>query len=577
MNFELLNGSRSRILAGIILVMAAIFVVRLFQLQVIQYGYYKDLAAQSQIKQRIIPAERGEIYTLDGGTPNQLVYNQKVYTVFADPPTVKDAAKVVEKVKAIAGGNARSNLAELLERRDTRYQILATKLTNSQVEKLRAEGLSGIGFQATSQRVYPENGLAGQLLGFVDADGNGRYGVEGGLDTRLRGVDGLLKSVTDVADVPLTLGNQNIDQPAKNGDDIVLSVDRNIQAKAEQALEAGMKNVGATHGSVVVMNPQNGQVMAMANLPSYEPAKYNLVTDAALFNNRVISNPYEPGSDIKTFTMAVGVDKNVVHANDTYNNTDYIQVEDRVISNAVKGHTGVITFQTAMQWSLNTGFVTIAQRLGDGRNITKGARDTMYDYFHNKFRLGQLTGVELAGELAGTVISPDELEGNAVRYSNMSFGQGMDVTMIQVAAGFSSIVNGGKYYKPTVIAGVMDENGRYVPNPDPEPLGTTVSTKAANEVRDMVAEARKSTFPGLDKAGYRVGGKTGTSQVAVNGRYSETDTVGTYLGFGGNSTAKYVIMVEISAEGKALGGIQAMPIFTDISNWLLDYLKVIPE
>lgn len=577
MNLELLKGSRSRILAAIILIMAAIFVVRLFQLQVIQHSYYKDLAAQSQIKQRVIPAERGEIYTLDNGAPTQLVYNQKVYTAFADPPTVKDVDKVVDKIKAIAGGNARSNLKELLERRDTRYQILATKLTNSQVEKLKAEELAGIGFQATSQRVYPENSLASQLLGFVDANGDGQYGVEGGLNSRLKGTDGLLKSVTDVSDVPLTLGNQNIDRPAQDGDDIVLSIDRNIQAKTEQSLAVGMRNVGATHGSVIVMNPQNGQVMAMANLPSYEPANYNLVADAAVFNNNVISNPYEPGSDIKTFTMAVGVDKNVVHATDTYNNTDYITVEDRVISNSSKGHTGVISFQTAMQWSLNTGFVTVAQRLGDGQNITRGARDTMYNYFHDRFRLGQLTGIELAGERAGTIISPEETEGNAVRYSNMAFGQGMDVTMIQVASGFSSIINGGKYYKPTVLAGVVDENGKYQPSDTNSPIDTTITESTSSEVREMIREARQSTFPGLDKAGYKVGGKTGTSQVAVNGLYSETDTIGTYLGFGGNSIPKYVIMVEISAEGKALGGNHAMPIFTDISNWLLDYLKVIPE
>jgi len=578
MDFQLVKGSRSRILAGIVIVMAVLFAGRLFQLQVIQGGYYKNLADKEQIKQRELFASRGLIYALDGGTPVQMVLNQTVYTVWADPAIVTDADKIVSTVKSIAGGNAKSDLADRLALKESRYQVLATKVTRDQVEKIQAAELDGVRFQATTQRVYPEAGLAGQILGFVDANGDGKYGIEGGMDEQLKGTNGLLKAVTDVSGATLTIGDQNVEIAPKNGTNVVLSVDRNIQTKAEQALAEGLKRTGATHGSVIVMNPQNGQVMAMANLPSYNPATYNTVTDPADFNNNVISNPYEPGSDIKTFTMATGIDKNVVRATDTYNNTDYIQVDDRVITNASKGHTGNITFQTALNWSLNTGFVTVAQRLGDGKSINKTARDTMYDYFYNRFRMGQLTGIELAGEQKGILVSPDDVQGNAVRYSNMSFGQGMDVTMIQVAAGFSSIINGGNYYKPTILAGTIDDEGQYHPNDAPKPIAQTISKSTSDQMREMTQTARQSSFPGIDKAGYQVGGKTGTSQVVENGVYSDTDTIGTYLGYGGGSTSNYVIMVEVSAKGKAFGGAQdAMPIFTDISNWLIDYLKVAPN
>jgi cell division protein FtsI/penicillin-binding protein 2 len=579
MDFQLLKGSRSRILAGIVLVMAALFVIRLFQLQVIQGSYYKGLADAEQIKQRVLPAQRGLVYALDGGTPVQMVLNQTVYTVFADPATVTDTDKVISTMHSIAGGNTKSNIADLLSLKESRYQVIATKVTRAQADKIKAVDLSGIGFTAVNQRVYPEGALAAQVLGFVDADGQGQYGVEGGMNDELKGKDGLLKSVTDVADVPLTIGDENVETPAQNGKNVVLSIDRNVQSKAEQALADGMKKAGATHGSVIVMNPQNGQVMAMANLPSYDPANYGQVTDAADFNNNVISNPYEPGSDIKTFTMATGVDKGVVKATDTYNNTGVINVDGISIHNA-NGDTqyGNITFQTALQWSLNTGFVTVAERLGDGQNITQQARNTMYDYFHNKFRLGQLTGVELAGEQQGTIIPPTETEGNAVRYSNMSFGQGMDVTMLQVASGFSSIINGGKYYKPTVVAGTMGDDGSYQPNAAAQPIEQTISKDTSDQIRAMTQKARHDSFPHVDTPGYFIGGKTGTSQVAVNGGYSSTDTIGTYLGYGGGSTSNYVIMVEVSAPGKALGGAQnALPIFTDISNWLLQYLKVQPN
>jgi cell division protein FtsI/penicillin-binding protein 2 len=317
--------------------------------------------------------------------------------------------------------------------------------------------------------------------------------------------------------------------------------------------------------------------MAMANLPTYNPEEFNKVTDVALFNNGVISTPYEPGSDVKTFTMATGIDKNVVTPESTYVNTDSIRVEDRVITNATYGQTGTITFQHALNWSLNTGFVTVAQRLGDGKSITRGARDIMYDYFYNRFKLGQLTGIELAGEAAGTVISPEETEGNAVRYSNMSFGQGLDVTMIQAASAFNSIVNGGKYYKPTIIAGVVDKNGKYIPNKVSDPT-QPISESTANSVREMAHVARNTFFSSVDKPGYYIGGKTGTSQVIKDGVYADDETIATYLGFGGGDVSRYVIMVQISGDHKELQGARdALPIFTDISNWMLNYLKIQPK
>lgn len=577
MNLELQKGSRSKALAYILFGITAVFVLRLFYLQIIQHGYYVDAAQKEQVKRLTIPAKRGLIYALDKDMPTPIVLNQTVYTVFADPTMVTNNDKVIEAIRQIAGGNARSNLSELLDRKDSRYQILATKLTRTQADKLKDKKLSGIGFQEGTQRVYPEGSLAAQTLGFVDYEGVGRYGVEYGLNKRLSGTDGLLQSVTDVRDVPLTIGNSNINKPAKDGDNIVLSIDRNIQSYAEQALANGTKKIGATRGSVIVMNPQNGRIMAMANLPSFDPAKFNEVTDAAKFNNGVVSAPYEPGSDIKTLTMAIGVDKGVVTPDSTYVNTDHIQVEDRTISNAYKGQTGTITFQTAMNWSLNTGFVTVAERLGDGQSINRQARDTMYSYYHDRFNLGKLTGVEVGGEQAGTIISPTETEGNAVRYSNMAFGQGMDATMIQVASAFCSIVNGGKYYKPTVVAGVVKDD-KFIE----DKVGSftrPIKASTAATVREMAHVARNTFYSSQDKPGYYIGGKTGTSQVIKDGKYADDETIATYLGYGGSEEqTNYVIMVQVSGDHKQFAGnLHAMPIFSDISNWMLNYLELQPK
>jgi cell division protein FtsI/penicillin-binding protein 2 len=576
---QLLHGSRSRILAGIIFAIAAIFVVRLFYLQIIQHQYYVSLAENEQVQRDTINATRGEIYALNGSDPVRLVMNETVYTVYADPTVITDTTKVADVMNRVAGGNVVTNFKDRLENKQSRYQILANRVTRKQAELIREEELAGIGFQAVSQRVYPEGRLASQLLGFVNAEGKGNYGVEGYMNEQLKGINGRLQTVTDVRKVPLTIGDQNIREPAQNGDNIVLSVDRNIQAKLEEVAEAHAGKLDADNVSILVMNPNNGQVMGMANYPDYDPAKYYEVEDIALFNNHAVSDPYEPGSDMKTFTMAVAIDKNVAHANDTFVNTDYIKVEDRTISNAYKGVTGTISFQTAMNWSLNTGFVTLGMRLGNGTQITPGARDTIYDYFNNRFGIGKLTGVELANESKGIIIPPTDVDGNAVRYSNMTFGQGLDATMMQVTAGFSAIINGGNYYKPTVLAGKMVD-GEYVANEASAPVrSSVVQSQTSKEIRDMSVEARNFSFPGQDKPGYAIGGKTGTSQVIKNGIYADDETIATYLGFGGaQDSPEYVIMVSVAGDQKVYqGNNHAMPVFTEVSNWMLDYLKIQPK
>ena len=468
--------------------------------------------------------------------------------------------------------------------KDTRYQIIGTKLTRQQAEMIKQENLKGVGFQEMSQRVYPEGSLASQTLGFVNGEGKGQYGVEEGLNDRLTGHDGLLKSVTDVSGVPLTIGDKNVNKPAKNGDNLVLTIDRNVQAKTEQVLADGVKKSGASHASAIIMDPQTGKVLAMANVPTYDPSQINKITDFAQVNNSTITAPYEPGSDIKTFTVATGIDKGAITPDSTYDNTGQIKIDDITVNNATKtaAVTGTITMQTALNWSLNTGMVTIAERLGDGNYITRGARDTMYDYFYNRFRLGQRTGIELAGEQAGTVIPPTDVQGNAVRYSNMSFGQGMDATMLQVVSGFSSVINGGVYHVPTVIDGTMSDDGvTFTPAAARQAYSGVVKPTTSATLREMVHQAHYATYnphDGSDR--YYVGGKTGTSQTVVNGKYVNDQTIGTYLGFGGETAdnPRYVIMVEIAAKDKSMGGgSDAKPIFNAISHWMIDYLKLQPK
>jgi len=577
-----------------VLVVSAIFVVQLFVVQVLRHDYYVAQADNEQIKKFTLKAQRGEIYAMDGSDPKPLVMNETVYKVWADPTQVSDKDKqaVVDTLNSVAGGNVVDGFAKLIDKKPSRYQILTKYITRTQAELIKKKKLAGIGFEVGTRRVYPEGRLASQVLGFVNHEGKGVYGFEQANNQTLSGRDGMLKTVTDARDVPLTIGDKNVRQPAVNGQSIVLTIDRNIQTQVESALEAGAKRSKATRASAIVMEPSTGKVLAMANMPTYDPSSIN-TSDVSVFNNDTISHPYEAGSDVKTFTVATGIDKGVISPQSTYNNTGKIKVEDITINNASKNSflngdiasknsflNGDITMQTALNWSLNTGMVTIAQRLGNGSYITRGARDTIYDYFYNRFRLGQLTGIELANEAGGTVISPAQQEGNAVRYSNMVFGQGMNVTMLQVASGFCSVVNGGVYHAPTIINGTMGDGGKFAATAA-KTSARAISEASSQTVREMVHQAHYATYkPHDDSERWLVGGKTGTSQVIVNGKYDDDETIGTYLGFGGEygKIPRYVIMVEIAADGRGMGGgSDAKPIFNEISNWMIKYLKLAPR
>lgn len=577
MRFNLKKMSRTSILAWALILAFSAIIVRLFQLQIVDNAKYLALADAEQMKRFEIPAQRGLIYAMDGKTPTKLVMNESIYTVFADPQMIKDDEKseIISKIKEVAGGNVRDGFESLLDKKESRYQILATKISRKQAEMIKEKDFTGIGFQETSQRVYPEGQLASQVLGFVNSEG-GQYGIEGSLNDELSGKDGQLKTVTDVSGIPLTIGTRDIDTPAEDGKNVVLSIDRNIQAQTEKILKAKLEASGAKDGSVIVMDPQTGKIMAMANYPTYNPSEYSKVQDGSVFSNGTTSSAYENGSVIKSLTMAMGIDTGVASASATYYNKDYVEIEDRTIKNAVLGHTGTITFQTAMNYSLNTGMVEIASRLGGGQ-INKTARDTMYDYYHNRFGLGEKTGVEIYEE-KGTVISPEESEGNAVRYSNMSFGQGMNTTMIQTASAFSSIINGGTLYKASVLNGEVDSDGNFKESSSEIRKDNVVKSTTSDQIREILVTARHSVGTNNDLAGYQVGGKTGTSQTIENGVYVDDQTIGSYLGFGGNSTPKFVIMVAVSGAGQNLQGAQdAGPIFTELSNWMLTYLKIQPE
>lgn len=568
--------NRAQIILGFTLMVFIILAVRLFYIQVIEHDLHTRQANSMQVLKDTIQPERGQIYIRDGNNTAPLVLNESVYTVFADPQEITDKNEVISKVSAIVGDKYEAN-ESLFDSADLRYVVLARQINRTQAEEIKELDLEGVGSQASTRRVYPEGSLASQTLGFVNLDNEGQYGIEEYLNKELSGTPGVLESVTDVRRIPLTIGQHDTRVPAVNGDNIVLSLDRNIQTEVESMLAQGLKNVGATTGSVVVMDPQNGEVLAMANYPTYDPANYNKVTDANAFQNASVSNAFEPGSVVKAMTTAAAIDSGAVKWDSTFYNPGCVQVSDAEICNVERTVDGQsLSVTKILQLSLNTGVVWELEQMGGG-SINGRAKNTLYNYFHERYRLNQLTGIEQGNENAGMIYAPDHVQGGTVNYANMTFGQGFRTTTIELLTAFSAVINGGTYYRPQLVKGTLGGDN-IINAKDPEIIESgIVSPETSEAMKKIMKQARSDNGGDVLDRGYNVGAKSGTAQVydSSTGLYSKTQYIGTYLGFGADAsgTAKYAIMVRVDdAKISGYAGSEAAgPIFTNISNWIINY------
>ncbi|MBR3368513.1 penicillin-binding protein 2 [Candidatus Saccharibacteria bacterium] len=566
---------------------AAIFtiVARLFYIQIIQHDFYVAKASDEHVHENVIEAVRGKIYAMDGNEIVPIVLNETVYTVIFDPMIVNE-----EKSKEIFEKYAKDNLVaewdDVFADKNRRYYVVAkgVKYEDAKkiVDELIEENVVGITFDKKTKRVYPEGQMASGLLGFVNEDGDGQYGVEGSFDKELSGIDGSLKAVRDVNGVVLSIGDENIETPAVDGEDVVLTIDRNIQTKVEKILNDYIEKTPATNASAIVMDPRTGEVLAMANVPTYDPAKYSEVEDARLFKNYVVDEPYEAASVCKTFTFTTAIDLGVMNANTTYYNEGSMMVDGLTFQNAYQGLRGTITMQQAFDYSLNTGSAT-ALKLISGGEFNEVGRARLYDHLI-KFGLGQATNIELYEE-PGFIPKPNEYDWTMnFTYANMTFGQGMNLTMVQIASAVSGIINNGEYYQPTILAGKM-QNGKFIKNEREKNTKQIVSVSTSEQMREMLWGTRSSKRNnGVDKPGYFIGGKTGTGQVVqADGSYSEAsgegEMIGSYIGFGGRDgeLPEYFIMTKLWGKGQYLGGGEANQAFDDISNYLIDYLKIRPK
>lgn len=567
---------------GAFLLVAAIFILRAFYLQVIRHDHYRQLALSSQLKEYQIPAERGVIVAHDGDGIVPIVLNQKLYTLFADPQYIKNPWEDARKIADAIGGDPKYYESQM--KVDTRYSILAKKLSKEQMEKIDKLELKGVGTRETAYRTYPQGQLAAQLLGFVNDDGEGKYGLEQALNSQLKGKAGELKAITDARGVPLVANKDNVVKEPVAGKRTLVTIDIAMQKQLEDNLKKGLDRAKSTSGDALIMDPNTGAILAMASYPTYNPSEFYKVSDPAAFTSGAVSSPLEVGSTMKPLTAAAALDLGVVKKDTTYYDPAQYSVDDYKITNIEEdGGAGTRSVSDIIQLSLNTGATWLLMQMGGGQLNQKG-RQAWHSYMVDHYQFGKQTGVEQGYESGGTIPDPNEGYGLNLQYANTSFGQGMTATPLQMGGALSSAINGGTYYKPRLIDGYIDSNGQLQAEKPTVVKAGVVKPSTSQTIKEIMQYSFEKNYKGYGMttlpAGYTIGGKTGTAQIAKpTGGYYDDRFNGTFMGFVGGDTPQYVIVVRVNEPkiGGYAGSKAAAPIFSDMATMLINNFNVLPK
>ena len=552
-------------------VIIAGLICRLASLMVYDAEYYQELAQDLHEREREIKAARGEIVDRNGVV---LATNETVCTISVIHSQVEDAELVAE-VLAEELGLDLDEVREKVEKVSSMEKI-KTNVDKETGDRTRNYDLAGVKVDEDYKRYYPFDELASKVLGFTGGDNQGIIGLEVRYDEYLKGTNGTILTVTDARGVELEGVAEDRIEPVA-GETLQVSLDYNIQAYCEQAAMKVMEEKQADSVSVLLMNPQNGEIYAMVNVPEFnlnEPFELNTGTDAddlsdeelqdalnQMWRNGCINDTYEPGSTFKIITSSACLEEGVVSLDDTFICPGYRIVEDRKIRCHKTGGHGTETFVQGLQNSCNPVFMDIGMRLGS---------DRFYDYFE-QFGLLELTNIDLPGE-AGTIMHKKEDIGT-VELATMTFGQSFQITPIQMATTVSSLINGGKRVTPHLGMAVLDENGKMIEEFEYESRDGIISEETSETMR-MLLKSVVEEGSGKNGyiEGYSIGGKTATSQTLPR---SANKYIASFIGFAPAEDPQVLGMVVIhDPQGVYYGGTIAAPVLRDIYDNVLPYLGI---
>ena len=551
------QAGKLRLLGFLLLLIGLVFVGRLFYLQVLKSSHYRQLANSGQVKSLQIEAKRGQIYGYSGDQTVPLVLNERRWLIFSDTQFVDNPDLIVSTLSGYGISLSGSQQQEL--RGDSRYIVLAKSVSDATKHQIDTHGIRGVYFREQFVRSYPEGALAAHVLGFINADSHGQYGVEQLFNQELTGIPGQLRAVTDTQGVPLVFEESNIALAPQPGQDVILTLDVPLQQATATILRNIMEETEALSGSVVILDAKTGAVKTLTNYPTFEPEHFNTVTDHRLFRNSAISDTFEPGSVIKTLIMAAALDSKVVGTNSVYDDPVLQVVDGEIVKNAINYGAQRRTMSDILVRSLNTGAIYLLKQLGSGE-INQVARQTYYDYLTKSFRLGQPTGIDLPSEEHGLVVPPNQGDGLNIRYANMTFGQGLTVTLVQLAAVYSALFNGGVYYQPYVVHQLGDTTTQ------PDVLEEQIlSADTLLSLQLLMQQMGTELYSYIHYDGLEISGKTGTAEIAGPNGYIQDEFTGVFTGYVKSREDTFVIAVRVDRpQVRFAGTYAAVPIYKQI-------------
>ncbi len=559
------GDSARRLLVVLALTMAAFLAIcsRLVVLQVLDAPSLDEAAAKQRLRTIELPAERGRIFDRNG---DDLALSAQARTVYAQPRLVRDPAGTARKLAPLLGVPARTIRARLAS--ETPWTYLARKVPAQRGDAVSKLGLPGIGVLSDTMRRYPSGALASQVLGFVGDEGSGLAGVEQRYDQLLHGHAGQMLLEQDPGGRAIPQGQRSV-EPATPGADLVLTIDQELQYVTERELAKAVKQYRARAGSVVVMAPASGEILALANMPTFDPNHFGRSSEEAR-KNRAVTDVYEPGSTNKVITAAAALDAGVVKPTSRITVPPQLQLCNRVhpFHDSHAHGTEELSFSQVVAQSSNIGTIKVAKRLGAPR-LAKAELD---------FGYGSRTGVDLPGESPGIVTPPGDW--SCADLGTNAIGQGVAVSVLQMARVYAAVANGGLLVQPTLLRGTVDARGRFQPagsGATRRVLSAAAARTLTGILQGVVKEGGTGTRAALDD--WSVAGKTGTAQVPnPEGRgYLPGAYVASFIGFAPAHDPRVVVAVVLDRPASgAYGGVVAAPVFREVAGYALRRMHVPP-
>lgn len=527
---------------------------RLFQVQGVNADRYTDIARRQRVRKIVLPAHRGAIYDRGG---RELAISIPARTIYANPKQIPDKEGTARVLAPMLGRSYQELLRQLSKPKGFVY--LARKVDVAVARKIDGLKLIGVGTLNEPRRGYPGDGLAANVIGFVGTDAKGLSGVEHAFDALLGGKPGLRVLEQDPHGRPIPQGMDR-EQPPVPGGDLVLTLDRDIQFAAESALRRAVDDYGAKGGSVIVMRPGSGEILAMANAPTFNPNDLEGVSSSDM-RNRAVTDAYEPGSVNKVVTAAAALEEKIVSPASTFVVGSQIRVGGGTFSDA-HGHAATrMTFEQIIAESSNVGTIQVALKVGSQR-LTEYLR---------RFGYGQAIGLGFPGESAGLLPRADRWR---TSLPTMAIGQGLSVTALQMTRVYATVAHDGVAVEPRLVSGWVDADGVYHGSPESRSRRVVSAPTAATLRRMLTKVVTDGTGTAAQVPGYPTAGKTGTAQKPAKGGYA--GYVASFVGMVPATAPELVIGVVLDDPTPIWGGVVAAPAFRQVAEAALRILRVPP-